>query len=163
MQQKEENDLKENLEEIDKKISNCIRLKEEEMRKISQNAKNTIARISKVRSEKELIDFNNRYGSLNKYVSRKREIEKKLKAKKKDAQEMKEHLAEKQKEKAIMMLGRQTALKNQWSARMRELNQGLKQKFDNDRKRELEMQNHGATLKEINNLRQEDTRENRKL
>ena len=133
------------------------------MKKISQNAKNTISRIYKVRSEKELIDFNNRYGSLNKYVSRKREVEKKLKAKKKDAQEMKDHLAEKQKEKAVLMHGRRTALKNQWSARMRELNQGLKHKFDIGKDREIEMQTHGATLKEINNLRQEDTRENRKL
>ena len=133
------------------------------MKKISQNAKNTISRIYKVRSEKELIDYNNRYGSLNKYVSRKREVEKKLKAKKKDAQEMKDHLAEKQKEKAVLMHGRRTALKNQWSARMRELNQGLKHKFDIGKDREIEMQTHGATLKEINNLRQEDTRENRKL
>ena len=82
------------------------------MKKIAQNAKNTISRIYKVRSEKELIDYNNRYGSLNKYVSRKREVEKKLKAKKKDAQEMKDHLAEKQKEKAVLMHGRRTALKN---------------------------------------------------
>lgn len=53
------------------------------------------SRINKVRSEKELLDFNNKYGSLNNYVSRKREIEKKLRAKRKDALEMKEHLKEK--------------------------------------------------------------------
>ena len=52
---------------------------------------------------------------------------------------MKDHLAEKQKEKAVLMHGRRTALKNQWSARMRELNQGLKHKFDIGKDREIEM------------------------
>ena len=121
------------------------------------------SRLNNVRSEKEQIDYNMRYGSLNKYVSRKREIEKKMRAKRKEDFEMKEHLKEKQQEKAVMMHGRRTAIKNQWSARMKELNLGLSRKHDIGKDLQQEMKTHCATLKEINNLRQEDTRENRKL
>ncbi len=46
---------------------------------------------------------------------------------------------------------------------MKELNLGLSRKHDIGKDLQMELKTHGATLKEINNLRQEDTRENRKL
>ena len=112
MQEKEENELKGNLDNIDHKISAAFKVKEEQMKSKSLNAMRATSRLVNVRSEKEQIDWNNKYGSLNKYVTRKREVEKKMKAKRKDVLEMKDHLKEKQVEKAVMMHGRRTAIKN---------------------------------------------------
>ena len=58
-----------------------------------------------------MLDYNFRYGSLNNYVSRKREIEKKLRAKNKFALEMQVINKEKMIEKELMLTGRKTALK----------------------------------------------------
>ena len=66
------------------------------MKSKSLNAMRATSRLNNVRSEKEQIDFSIKYGSLNKYVSRKRDIEKKMKAKRKDEMEMKVILKEKQ-------------------------------------------------------------------
>lgn len=82
LQEIEESELKQNLDDIDHKISNAFNMKSDQLKSKSLNAMRATSRIPKVRSEKEMIDFNQRYGSLNNYVSHKKDIEKKLKNKK---------------------------------------------------------------------------------
>ena len=46
---------------------------------------------------------------------------------------------------------------------MKELNLGLSRKYDIGKEIEMHMKTQSLTLKEFNHLRQEDTRENRRL
>lgn len=129
------------MDDIDSKIGNAFNVKSDQLKSKSQNAMRATSRIPKVRSEKEMIDFNQRYGSLSNYVSHKKDIEKKLKNKKLNYNHELKTRKKQQEERNLMMNTRKDHIKKEWSARMKELNLGLSRKYDIGKEIEMEMKN----------------------
>jgi hypothetical protein len=93
----------------------------------------------------------------------KKKIEKQLKEKRKENKEIQKMKKEKSAEKSNLMTVKRQMLRTNWNSKLEDLNRKNNMKNDLKQQLENEMKTEMLTLKEINNLRAEDNRENRHL